>query len=127
MSYASQAAVDTALDTVQAAIPAFCVPIARIYLNNVGGADAWTAGTDNWDHDTAVASATVYPVVHSRVADDTYSIIRPTLPGTVTAPAVAAMSSTAVAQVGATNVGSITAAAADLSGVSKMSTTESQD
>jgi hypothetical protein len=117
MTHASQAAADTALDLVQDRLPTFCVPIARIYVNNVGGGDAWTAGTDNWDHDTAVASATVYPVIHSRVADDTYSIIRPTVPATVTAPAVAAMSATPVAAPGS--------AAVDLSSVAKMSTIES--
>jgi hypothetical protein len=83
MAYDTQAAVDTALDLVQDRIPAHCVPIARIYLNNVGGGNSWVAGTDNWDHDTAVASATVYPVVHSRVADDTYSIVKPLLAATI--------------------------------------------
>ena len=93
MTYATQVAVDTALDLVQDRIPAHCVPIARIYLNNVSGADSWTAGTDAWDHDTAVATTTVYPVVHSRVADDTYSIIRPTIPATVAAAVTAAAGS----------------------------------
>jgi len=84
MAYANQAAVDTALDLVQERIPAMCCPIARIYLDNTSGANAWVGGTDDWDHDTAVATATVYPVVHSRVADDTYSIIRPTIPASIT-------------------------------------------
>ena len=86
MSYATKAAVDTALDLVEIRMPAHCVPIARIYLNNVGGTGVWTAVSDDWDVDEAVASTTVYPVINSRVSQGTRSIIRPTIPDTVTAP-----------------------------------------
>lgn len=98
MTYADKAAVDTALDLVQDRIPAICPPIARIYLNNVGGADAWVAGTDNWDTDTAVATVERYPVAHSRVSDVTTSMVRPTIPASVTAPVVEAMTAPAVVQ-----------------------------
>lgn len=86
MAYATKAAVDTALDLVQRRMPAYCVSIARIYLDNTGGANAWTGNTDDWDHDTAVATAEVYPVIHDRTLDKTISMVRPTIPATVTAP-----------------------------------------
>lgn len=86
MTYATKAAVDTALDLVEVQVPAICVPIARIYLNNVGGSGVWTAVSDDWDADEAVATTTVYPVINSRVTLGTKSIIRPTIPDAITAP-----------------------------------------
>lgn len=85
MAHNDKAAVDTALDLVERRVPAHCVPIARIYLDNTSGANAWTGNTDNWDHDTAVTTTEVYPVVHDRTSGKTRSIIRPTIPSTVNA------------------------------------------
>lgn len=80
MTYATKVAVDTALDLVQRRMPAYCVPIARVYVDNLLGANAWVANTDDWDHDNAVATAEVYPVSHDRTSDKTTSMIRPTIP-----------------------------------------------
>ena len=60
MVHASAAARNTALDNVQDRLPAIFAPLGRILLFNTSGANAWVAATDNWDHDTAVATVTNY-------------------------------------------------------------------
>ena len=59
MTYASQALVDTALDSVQDLLPLTMSPIARIYFENTkdGSEPATgTAGTDDWDDSVIVAA-----------------------------------------------------------------------
>ena len=60
MTYTTAALRNTDLDLVEARLPLTCAPIGRILLNNVSGGNAWVAATDNWDHDTAVATVENY-------------------------------------------------------------------
>jgi hypothetical protein len=102
MAYNTKALTQTALDTLEDRLPKLCVVVGRIFLNNVGGANAWEATTDNWDHDTAVA--TVEDAVfgeHNRTGDDvgpSKLIDAPTLPATITAPVNPTVGSPAVTE-----------------------------
>lgn len=60
MTFTTAALRNTDLDLVEARLPLIFAPIGRILLNNRLGANAWTAATDNWDHDTAVATVENY-------------------------------------------------------------------
>ena len=87
MDEASQAAVDTLLDSLQDLLPLTMSPIARIYFQNTGDGTVpaiWTAGTDDWDDAVIVAanagSSVDMGIVHDSRSRETFSVLQPALP-----------------------------------------------
>lgn len=60
MNEASEAAVDTLLDAVEAALPLVMAPLARVYVDKSSGSTDFTAGSVNWNADSTVATVTNY-------------------------------------------------------------------
>ena len=102
MTYATSALTTTALDEVQNRLPAIFAPLARVELFNTTGGNDWVAATDNWDHDTAVATVINYTF---GVLDRT-SLIgdvgknAPVIQSTVTAPVISTISESALSLTG---------------------------
>lgn len=88
MVHASAAARNTALDNVQARLPAIFAPLGRILLANGVASNAWVAATDAWDHDTAVTTVTNYTFGSFARATVTGSVgtDAPAIPAVLTAP-----------------------------------------
>lgn len=87
MDEASQAAVDTLLDSLQDLLPLTMSPIARIYFENTGDGTVpatWTAATDDWDDSVIVAanagSSVDMGIVHDSRSRETFSVLQPALP-----------------------------------------------
>jgi hypothetical protein len=95
MTHTTAALRNTALDEVQDRLPAIFAPLARILLNNVSGGNAWEATTDNWDHDTAVATVENYTFGVFQRATVVGDVGRnaPAIPATVSAPLTPQVSS----------------------------------
>lgn len=102
MTYTTAALTTTALDEVQNRLPAIFSPLARIQVFNTTGGNNWVAATDNWDHDTAVATVTNYTF---GVLDRT-SLIgdvgkdAPVIQATVSAPVISTISESALSLTG---------------------------
>jgi len=104
MTHASAAARDTALDDVQNRLPAIFASLGRILLFNTSGGNAWVAATDNWDHDTAVATVTDYTFGEFARITLVGDVGRdaPTVPASLTAASPATLSSSKPASPAAT-------------------------
>jgi hypothetical protein len=94
MTYADQATLDTALDTLIDQLPEMCVPVGKITVEN-GSAGLFTAGATNWnaaDITTTVTDASVG--TWDRTANtgwDSHQINPPAIPASITAALIASL------------------------------------
>jgi len=94
MTHATAALRNTALDNVQDRLPALFAPLGRILLFNTTGGNSWVAVTDDWNHDTAVATVTNYTFAEFGQATLVGDVGRgaPTAPVALTASPAGALS-----------------------------------
>ncbi len=98
MNEASEAAVDTLLDAVEAALPLVFAPIARFYVDKSAGSTDFTANSVNWNADSTVATVTQYTnaALDRTSLAENVGIEAPAISATISAPLIASLTATAI-------------------------------
>ncbi len=98
MNEASEAAVDTLLDAVEAALPLLFAPIARFYVDKSSGSSDFTANSVNWNADSTVATVTNYTntALDRTSLAENVGIEAPAIPTSISAPLIASLTATAI-------------------------------